>query len=435
MRTILAYPGNSSHAQNAALALLEVGSLQTFLTSYRYDRDGALAALVRRAPFGLADRVGRQLGRRAIDLLPGDKITTLPAWEVLRTAAVTARASPPIVDRIWDKMARRFDAETARRFVPRTRAIVAFEYTALASFRRAEQEGVARILHLPSLDSRHFEELRRGEVGRWRELETPYDAYFDAKFDERYERRCIERDLSDVMIANSSLTARSHVAHGADPARIFVAPLGGPDPIARVEPSRYDVRRPLRVMSAGQFSIGKGSHYLLAAWRELAAGERAKLEVYGRRALPERLLGALSDTVRFHGSVARETLFAAYQDADVLVFPTLCDGYGMVVAEALAAGLPVITTDQAGAADLIGPSNGLIVPAADAAALRDALQWCLDNRRRLVEMRFHALEKARGNRWADFRRRLVANIDIGLRKRGYAPTFEEADDAAAVPFV
>jgi len=67
MQTILAYPGNSWHAQNAALALLEVGSLQTFLTGYRFDRNGALASFVRRAPFGLAETLERQLGRRAVD--------------------------------------------------------------------------------------------------------------------------------------------------------------------------------------------------------------------------------------------------------------------------------------------------------------------------------------------------------------------------------
>ncbi|BGE87498.1 MULTISPECIES: glycosyltransferase [Methylosinus] len=433
MRTILAYPGNSCHAQNAALALLEAGALQTFLTSFRFDRNGALASMLRRAPFGFGEAIVRQLGRRAFDLLPGEKITTLPAWEILRTAAQVARVSPPVVDRIWDQMARRFDAEAARRFVPRTRAIVAFEYIALASFRRAQQEGVARILHLPSLDSRHFDELRRREVARWRELATPYDAYFESKFEERYERCCAERDLADVMIANSSLTAWSHVERGADPTRVFVAPLGGPEPIARVETARYDERRPLRVMFAGQFSIGKGAYYLISAWRKLAAGDRAELVVYGRRALPAPLLASLSDDVQLQGAVTRDVLFAAYERADVLVFPTLSDGFGMVVAEALAHGLPVITTDQAGAADLIGPDNGRIIPAADADALCEALQWCLDNRRRLVEMRFHALETARRNRWTAYRRRLIANVDLGLRNRGYSPTFDRPDSTGEFP--
>ena len=107
----------------------------------------------------------------------------------------------------------------------------------------------------------------------------------------------------------------------------------------------------------------------------------------------------------------------------MLVFPTLSDGFGMVVTEAMAHGLPVITTDKAGAADLVSPDNGLIVPAADPRALADALQWCLDNRERLHAMRFHALDTARRRQWPDYRRDLIAALEKGLRRAGYAPSF------------
>ena len=100
--------------------------------------------------------------------------------------------------------------------------------------------------------------------------------------------------------------------------------------------------------------------------------------------LSDRFLESKMEAVVFHGSVPRTTLFNAYEDADVLVFPTLSDGFGMVVAEAMAHGLPVITTDQAGAAVLVTADNGLIVPAADPKSLADALRWCLDNRDRLA---------------------------------------------------
>src|SRR5262249_48370951 len=129
------------------------------------------------------------------------------------------------------------------------------------------------------------------------------------------------------------------------------------------------------------------------------------------------------DGITFHGSVARPVLFAAYKAADVLVFPTLSDGFGMVVTEAMAHGLPVITTDQAGAADLISPDNGRIVPAADARALADALQWCLDNRGHPHSLRFYALETARRRQWSDFRRDLIWALDKGLRRAGYSPAF------------
>ena len=120
--------------------------------------------------------------------------------------------------------------------------------------------------------------------------------------------------------------------------------------------------------------------------------------------------------------------FRSLRSADVLVFPTLSDGFGMVVAEAMAHGLPVITTDQAGAADLVSPDNGLIVPAADAQALAHALQWCLDNRDRLHTMRFHAFETARRRQWPHFRHDLIAALERGLRRAGYSPAFSICGD-------
>src|SRR5262249_15146029 len=111
------------------------------------------------------------------------------------------------------------------------------------------------------------------------------------------------------------------------------------------------------------------------------------------------------------------------QSADVLVFPTLSDGFGMVLTEAMAHGLPVITTDQAGAADLVTPDNGLVVAAADPRALADALEWCLHHRERLYAIRCHALETSRRRQWSDFRRDLIAALDTGLRRAGYSPAF------------
>src|SRR5262245_63136694 len=102
-------------------------------------------------------------------------------------------------------MSHAFDAMVARRYVPNTQAIEAFEYTALASFERAKTEGVARVLHLPSLDSLQFRFIQQREKHRWPELVGAHDAYFDRKFVERYERRRREIALADVIVVNSLL--------------------------------------------------------------------------------------------------------------------------------------------------------------------------------------------------------------------------------------
>jgi len=315
-------------------------------------------------------------------------------------------------------MAHRFDAVVAKRYVPHADVIHAFEYTALASFERAGQVGVAKVLHLPSLDSNSFEAIRRREQLAWPDLTDPNDAYFASKFTRRYERRLKEVELADIIIANSSLTKRSHVAAGADPGKIFVVPLAAPPAISQIAGATLQAVRslPLTIVWAGTFKLGKGAHYFLEAWRHLAAGANARTFVFGAIDVPQQMLSDLPKGIEFRGSVAQSDLFAAFESADVLVFPTLSDGFGMVVTEAFSRGLPVITTDQAGAADLIEHGkNGLIVPAADPVALTDALQWCLDNRERLTDMRQAALETARRHQWGDYRASLRGTLDLALQ--------------------
>ena len=140
-------------------------------------------------------------------------------------------------------MSHSFDALVARRYVPRAQAVQAFEYTALASFERAKAEGVARILHLPSLDSLQFETIQRRENADGR-ARREARRLFRWKFTRRYERRRREIALADVIIANSSLTARSHI-RPAPPEKVFVVPYAAPPPVDEIVSDKKPGKRPL----------------------------------------------------------------------------------------------------------------------------------------------------------------------------------------------
>lgn len=419
-RTVFSYPGVMQHAQQAALALHEVHELEAYVTSFAFREQGRLArALATQLLPGSAGLL-RQLRRRTITALPDEMLRTYPFWELIRTMADRTGASPITVDRIWDRAAQSFDRVVAQRHVPGASAIHAFEYTAVESFRMAQREGVRRVLHLPSLDSDWTESVRKREVQTCPELERKAAPYFMRKFPERYARRLEEIALADVLVANSSLTARSHVAAGADPAKMKVVPLGCP-PVPRDIDAKVDLNKPLVVMWAGAFKPGKGAHYFLAAWRQLAQRGLARTVVYGSIDMPDGTLASAGDSIEFRSSVPQPELLSAFESADVLVFPTLADGFGMVVSEAMSRGLPAIVTRDAGACDLIEHGkNGLVIPAGSTQALTEALQWCLDNRAALAQMRHAALATARANQWSDYRMRLrhalgIADTAAGAR--------------------
>lgn len=430
MKILFAYPGTGIFGQQAALAFAERDALEAYLTTFAWRQDGPLARLLRALPGGAGARIERELARRALTAAPEELVETRAFWEVVRTLAAKAGASAPLVDRIWDHLSHEFTRAAARRLERGGDAVYAYEYSALEAFDAAARRGKARILDFPSLNSRQFEEIRQCEKARHPELRDSHDAYFDARFERRQARRDAEMARADVIITNSSVTRASHIAHGADPEKIFAVPLGAP-PVRAELPLPDDHRnRPLRVVWAGTFSIRKGAYHFVEAWRRIAARGVARVDIYGAVVMSDRHVNPVPEGMNFRGSVIRSRLFEAFDAADVLVFPTLADGFGMVVTEAFSRGLPVITTSRAGASDLVRDrENGLIIEAGAPEPIVAALEWCLDNRPALAAMRPAALATARGWQWSDYRKALASAVSTGLSRAGFAPDFDRCAPA------
>jgi glycosyltransferase involved in cell wall biosynthesis len=122
---------------------------------------------------------------------------------------------------------------------------------------------------------------------------------------------------------------------------------------------------------AGRLDVEKGLDTLLEAFRDVPG----ELVVVGAGSDEERLRRLAPDRVRFEGPKDRDELVRYYADADVFVLPSRSEPWGMVLNEAAAAGLPLIASEEAGAAhDLVEEGgNGYRVRAGDVAALRAAL--------------------------------------------------------------
>ena len=419
LRVVVSYPGNFMDAQQAARAFHERGALAAYVTGLAIHERNIL-----RLGDYLGGRVTKELRRRAITQIPPGMVVSYPWFDTLRTALSRWVKNPIYADMVWDAMSHRFDHTVGQRHLDGIQAIHAFEYTAKHTFQQAERHGIAKILALPSTDNKEFEDIKNREEARFPELRSAQHRYFAERFARRYERRRTEIALADVIVANSAVTRRSHIRAGADPEKIVAVPLAAPPSIKAITKPTTDIAQPLSVVWAGSMILRKGAHYFLDAWRALDAGKGASAQAYGSIGLPERVLRPVPEALDLMGSVPQVDLFAAFERADILVFPTLTDGFGMVVTEAFSRGLPVITTDRAGASDLVEHGrNGLIIPAADSVALAEALRWCLDNRPALYQMRFHALETAQRWQWPDYRRLLIAKITEGLRRAGYAAGF------------
>jgi glycosyltransferase involved in cell wall biosynthesis len=178
----------------------------------------------------------------------------------------------------------------------------------------------------------------------------------------------------DAWIAYGSRAARELVRLGADPDGVVIVPNVGR--LATTQP-RKDQDRPygLRFLFVGQLIERKGVRELLDAFTELGTGELWIAGDGPARELASSVAGR-TDRIRMLGHLSWEELQATYAAVDVLVLPSRYEVWGLVVNEALERGLPVIVSDQVGAAnDLVRPGvNGLVVDAGSSVALHEALR-------------------------------------------------------------
>jgi glycosyltransferase involved in cell wall biosynthesis len=139
--------------------------------------------------------------------------------------------------------------------------------------------------------------------------------------------------------------------------------------------------------------LRKGIQYLIAAAKLLPA-ERLRLVIAGPVGISADAVKSAPSCMSFIGPITRDRASELYQSADLFVFPTLSDGFGVTQLEAMAHGLPVIATRNCGEVVEDGV-NGLVVPARDPEALAKAIEAVAFDDRRLASMSAAALETSR----------------------------------------
>lgn len=409
------HPMVAPFVQQAARALHEAGQLDSYITSIRYAPDSA----AQRAAFAAGRLVGldleREFRRRTVSAVPAEKVVSRPWGELLRVATARADRDGRLTDFVWERTEQAFDAAVARRLHPGLTGLYAFEYSSLAAITRANALGIRVAYDMPAPEPRFVQAILDREAAKFPELITPWHQWTADREEGRIARRHAEFTRANLVIAASQFTRNSFAPAGLDVGKVRVVPYGAPPVVEReLALSGGTTSGPLELVWAGTFSVRKGAHYLLDAWRTHALGRHARLRVYGSVPLPDRIVRPVPEGIEFAGAVPHSELMAALHRADALFFPTLCDGFGMVVTEAWSRGVPVITTTAAGAADLLRANeNGMLIPAANADAIAQGIEWCLAHRAELRAMREPSLRTAAGWQWSDYRARLATVLREG----------------------
>jgi glycosyltransferase involved in cell wall biosynthesis len=237
----------------------------------------------------------------------------------------------------------------------------------------------------------------------------------------RFKELSAAAAMADRAIVASSFTKLSLVENGVSADRIHIVPLGVD--LDTFHPRPAQPQATFRVLFVGSVVQRKGIKYLLEAWRRLALPD-AELIIAGRGFVDSDVLARYRGLYTHRPNVSRSELIGLYQEADVFVLPSLAEGFGLVLLEALACGTPVVSTTSTAGPDLqVDGDGGFVLPPRDLDRLAQTLRWCYDQRaERLLGMRHRARQIAERFSWKQFRLQFANAVALADQPSEMRPT-------------
>lgn len=218
------------------------------------------------------------------------------------------------------------------------------------------------------------------------------------------ERELEEYELADRILVLSSMAKRSFIERGISESKLQVMPLGAD--LSLFSPTSRRNSGPLKVVYFGNLSFQKGVPYLLEAMEKIPE-EKASLTCIGAVASEMRSFLDKSPRTKVLAPMPHSILSEKIKEYDVFVFPSLHDGFGMVLPQAMASGLVPVVSSMVGASELVThQKNGLVIPPGNTESIREAILSLSQNRALLEKYRENLKQNLSVLSWENYSQRM-----------------------------
>ena len=410
MKVIISHPTGNAFFRAAALGLYKANMLAGLRTTVATFPGNIYDKLSAFGPFA-------EFSRRNYDPPLEPYTKAWPLHELGRFAATKAGFKNLVkhetgifsVDGVYQNLDKRVAKSLKQLSAEGTNAVYAYEDGAIFSFREAKKLQLKCLYDLPIGYWRASKRLLEIESERWPEWAATLTGLEDSK--EKLERKDEELRLADKIFVASQFTANTLKDYPGKLAPVEVIPYAFP-PVASSR--NYDlgsVSKPLKLLFVGGLSQRKGIADLFAVADKLK--NHVELTVIGKKStdLCPALNAALAK-YRWIPSLPHHKILELMREHDVLVFPSLFEGFGLVITEAMSQGTPVITTDRTAGPDLIKHGeNGWLVEAGSTEALQKSIEELLSKKSIIAEIGRQAMDTASKRTWEVYGIELAKSIN------------------------
>lgn len=274
--------------------------------------------------------------------------------------------------------------------------LIGYEKSCEQSFAQAKQLGVHTILDLAQVHTAFIQQLRK---------DTDFFAAITGTptlFDRIHAIKQAEYALSDQVICLSRFAADTMLQQSFPQHKLHIANLGF-DPKRFHPKTVYKKPDTLQLIYVGIVTRRKGMHLLIDLMQSIQ-DLPVQLTVVGPWGDATDLLNKKSSysNITYIPYLHHEALAERLQQSDVFVLPSYLDSWAAVVLEAMACGLPVITTTQTGASEVVGDDAGFVLTAGDLGGLKSAVMHYLHHPEAIEMHGLNAVAKVQEYQWGRY---------------------------------
>jgi glycosyltransferase involved in cell wall biosynthesis len=409
MSIILSHPTGNAFVRSLANGLAENGMLKEFQTTVGI-LDGTIWDSISKIP------PFKELQRRKYDSTLKPYLRLSPWIELARQISPKVGFHKLVkhengrfsVDAVYKNLDRNVAIHLKSISDKKLTGVYAYEDGALQTFLTAKEKGITCFYDLPIGYWRASKRLLEGEKNRRPEYVNTMVGLSDS--DEKLIQKDKEIQLADKIFVASQFTANTLLDFPGKLAPIKVIPYGFP-PIN--SPKKYRTIQQgskLKILFVGGLSQRKG----IADLFEVVAGlhSHVELTVVGKK--PTNSCHALNNELLNHRwihSLPHKDILELMRESDLLVFPSLFEGFGLVITEAMSQGTPVITTERTAGPDLISDGHsGWIVNAGQPNHLSETLRNILMDPKIISSVGKEAIHVASIRPWNVYAKEMVTAL-------------------------
>lgn len=402
LKVTLTHPG-TQHAFKLAEQLERVGHLDSFITSFAINKDSSSAKILKKTPF-LSQKIHHSL----IKEVPQTKIKNkylVAISHLLKPSAFRNNV-------YFHKRNASFQRKISHKAIEKTNAVIGFDTASWDLAKACKKINKPFFLDLSAfpydsiLDICDFQKT-------FKKLQIKYPQWhFPGQTD---ENNCPtyfpkEAELATFIVVASSLLKRALIEAKIPEEKIHIIPFG-----VDLENFHYTKRtredRPLRFAYIGNFQGRKGLPILMDAWKNYTHSNTELLLIGSTGRKEEQLIPTYSN-LKVIKRTSHKRLQELLSECDVLIFPSCYEGFGLVVLEAMASGMPVIGTDTTSAKDIITEGkDGFIIKTGNVEAISERIKWFIENKNKIPEMSLAARATAEKYSWEAYGDRWKALLD------------------------